>query len=244
MAEVVADISNEAWSAIESAYRNRLRPEVRDEIEAATAAFVKQATRGVMRRKQAYKRIKQIRSTLFQQHDEWAEADRRLSDTGSKFANFLVTRKYRELTKEVRLPVYGDTTAPSNRSAVRQGRARKLISSPYGLIWIQIAACAAAEEELDQLQDDSAASRRQLQAMAWNRWIVELSSIMKSHGLPSGPGVTETKDGIRESRFGSLVRALQQHALPPGNWPHSRSSVEALDRAIKRALSDAARGQK
>jgi hypothetical protein len=72
---VVVNISDEAWSAIESAYRNPLPPEVRDEIEAATAAFVKQATRGVVAKKAALKRIKEIRSTLEKFDYEWAEAD-------------------------------------------------------------------------------------------------------------------------------------------------------------------------
>jgi hypothetical protein len=111
-------------------------------------------------------------------------------------------------------------------------------SSPYQVVFLLEYVCDLAEQELDQLQDDSPASRRQLQAMAWNRWIVELSSIMKSHGLPSGPGATPN----RESRFGGLVRALPKHALPPGDWPHRTSSIEALDKAMKRALAAVARG--
>src|SRR5262249_26830985 len=125
-----------------------------------------------------------------------------------------------------------------NRRTARH--AARHISSPLDVARLLIRACDAAQH---QLQDRSPGNRRQLQALVWNQWIVELSSIMKSHGLPGGRGVTSTKTGIKESRFGKLVRALMQHALPPGNWTHQGASVETLDQAIKRALDEAVQGR-
>ena len=214
----VATISNEAWHKIESACRLKIPTEAHDEIDEATAAFVNQATSDIINVKPALQRIDRVRAKAQKLRDEWAKGRDLARGSDAFFADILIARNY---------PVpHSGETAP-----------------PWDDLDLVIRACNAAQAELAKMQGSGPASRRQLISLAWNRWIVELSSISRTHDLTRGPGVTQSKRGVLESKFGKLVRALQKHALPPGDWPHLGSSVEALDKAIKRALSPAAQGR-
>jgi hypothetical protein len=91
-----------------------------------------------------------------------------------------------------------------------------------------------ARRELPRMREVTPGSLPEWQRSAFHAWIMELSGVLKRRGLPSGPGVTETKDEVRYSAFGKPLRALQTYAVPPD----IRRSMtgEAMEKAIKRAL--------
>jgi hypothetical protein len=207
-----------AWAPIQSAYRNELPPEARDEIEEATEAF-KRTTTDFVSMAPAIKRLQRVRTLARKLRDEWAKGrDLSRGADDAFFADILIARNY--------------PTPHTGHGA-----------PPWDDLNRVLLACDAAEAELKRMKNSGPGSLKRLQSLAWDRWVVELSGILRSHGLPSGPGVTETKTGVRASMFGELIRAVQQHAFPGREWPHATSSIEALDKAIQRALGAIAQGQ-
>ncbi len=95
----------------------------------------------------------------------------------------------------------------------------------YALLSSLHSASVAALAELEQERNGGSFRRGE----AWQEWIVRLTEILKTRGLPTGV----SKDGLKNSPFVALVRELQE--CFPAECRRSMHSDAALAAAVTRA---------
>jgi hypothetical protein len=216
------EISSDAWASIEREYRKTLAPDVRRAIERVTATFISKATADPCRlagrpitMTPAIERVGRLRQKVGKLADELMKVPQEIE----LYADGLIAEHYRLASRTSK------GVTPGLADVVQFMRA-----------------CDYAANVLKQMQTATPGSPGRWVRWAWNDWVVTLSALMKRHGLPSGPGATETKDVVQPSRFAKLVQALQKHALPTGVRPRSMTD-QAIEQAIKRAFRAARQGQ-
>jgi len=210
-------IADAAWKAIETAYGRELSPAVREEMGSATAQYVDFATaeKAAPPSLPARRRIERLRKRAKQLLEELDERNSFAAPAPELYADELI---------------YFHLYPRSNPKALLPGRRHLLLAPSSAEVERIVAGCDAALSEMGR----TSAPGYWHEGSSWNSWVVQLTEIAASHGLPVGAAVTVKKaEPDQYSPFIRLVQALQR--CLPSDLRRSMLSDDALTEAIKRA---------
>jgi hypothetical protein len=214
-------ISDRDWQSIESAYGQKLSPQARRDIHEKTQEFVDRAEfeQNAEPVSDARDRITTIleaasslRSAIHTIHIGIHDAD--------VYACSLIKKHLRKQS---------DAEKQKEGDAIKRRRRKKRdplrnISSDMRLL---IFRCQDALSELDDTKDQGFSKGE-----AWDRWIVQLTSIAEKHGLPWRVRKDSDKQS-RSSPFVELVWELQRF-VPKAHRRHSRGALAVAIVAARR----------
>jgi hypothetical protein len=217
----VVAITDSDWQRIEKAYGQKLSPKARRDIHEKTQEFVDRAEfeQNAEPVSDARDRI----TTII----EAAGSLRSALDGGDRDADVHARTLIKKHLRK------GDAKKQKEGDAVKKRRRKKgdplrNISSGMRLL---IFASQDALRELDDAKDQGFSKGE-----AWDRWIVQLTSIAEKHGLPRRVRKDSDKQsGRHASPFVEFVWELQQFVPKTHRREHSRGAVaEAVVKARKR----------
>jgi hypothetical protein len=225
-------ISDSDWRRIESAYGQKLLPEVRRDIHEKTQKFVDRAEfeQNAELVSDARNRIVDIITA--------ASSLRSKLDSGNHdvdiYARTLIKKHllkegdakkhlrkgdpsndaFRSISSEMRLLIL----ASRKRRRKKDDAFRGISSDMRRLIF----ACQDALKELNNTKDEDFKKGE-----AWNRWSNELTDIAKAHGLPWRVRKDSDKQKSRSSPFVEFVWELQQ-SVPKAHRRYSRGALAVV----------------
>jgi hypothetical protein len=206
-------ISDGDWQSIESAYGQKLSLEARRDIHEKTQEFVDRAEfeQNAEPVSDARDRITTIIGA--------ASSLRSAIDSGVHDADIYACRLIRKhLWKQSEAKKQKEGDAIKRRRRKKRDPLRNISSDMRLLIF----RCQDALRELDDTKDQGFSKGE-----AWERWIVQLTSIAEKHGLPWRVRKDSDKQSPKQSRsspFVELVWELQQ-SVPKAHRRYSRGAL-------------------
>ena len=206
------ELNSSDWDHIERAYGQSLSPKVRDAVVRITKDFLYWASaEETPPLRDAQKRAKSLRK-----HAEslLKEMQRTTDNEVAPYTDELINSYFRRFWFEefqCKAEVVQDALPPEVMAAL--------------LIFLR--ACDGALSEMDTLSQHTWMWQDH---EAWDVWIVELTELLKTEGLPTAAAAT-SKDKVSYSPFVRFIEQLQ-NGVPVGR---SQWSSGALTEAIKRA---------